>query len=413
MSISILYLSFFYDNFKGRFQRLIVFFHHFYYLKSLVLSGTPGWDLSFPLLFAAEDEGRTEEPTERKRQKEREKGRVPKSADIPSALVTVGALAVLFFTGNWMFTGLMKMTKFFIGQVSDVRTLGSAELIQISIMLIKETGMYMAPLFITAMIMAIAGNMAQVGFLFTLKPLQPDFSRISLTLNNVMKKVFFSKQIAVNLIKTILKIFFLSWIGYYIITVDFLNLMRLSSLGVADSLRVLSHVGFKLGMIMALVLFVMALPDYMYQKYEFTESIKMTKEELRQETKESEGDPLVKQRRRQRAMEMYRKNMLRDIQKADVIITNPVHFAVALRYDPDQEHAPRVLAKGEDNMALMIKNIARRNEIPVIENKPLARELYRTVPEGEIVPEQFFRVLIDIFINIEKVREKLAAKAAG
>ena len=135
----------------------------------------------------------------------------------------------------------------------------------------------------------------------------------------------------------------------------------------------------------------------------------MTKQEIKQEVKESEGDPLVKQRQKQRAMEVLRKNMLGQVSKSDIVLTNPTHFAIALRYDPQHENAPRVMAKGEDHLAFLIRNIANKNEIPILENKMLARELYFAVEEGEIVPEQFYKILVDIFINIEKIRERLVA----
>jgi len=201
-------------------------------------------------------------------------------------------------------------------------------------------------------------------------------------------------------------------VGYYIISNDFLSLMKLSGMGVSQSLRELGFICFKLMMVMAVILLVLAIPDYMYQRYEFTESIKMTKEEVKQETREMEGDPLTKQRRRQKAFDMYRRNMLKEVKKADVVITNPTHFAIALRYDPMFEDAPRVLAKGADHLAFMIRNLARQNDITIVENKPLARELYSNVVEGDIVPEQFYSVLISIFINIEGIRERLAPRVS-
>jgi flagellar biosynthetic protein FlhB len=157
-------------------------------------------------------------------------------------------------------------------------------------------------------------------------------------------------------------------------------------------------------------MFLISLPDYLYQKFEFIESIKMTKDEVKQETKEMEGDPLIRQRRRQRAFELMRRNTFREVQKADVVITNPTHYAIALRYDPALEEAPRVMAKGEDHLALVIRNLARKNDIPMIENKPLARELYATVAVGDIVSEQFYRVLIDIFVNLESMKQKLGSR---
>lgn len=379
--------------------------------QSLSFGSADVW-LTLPVYFAsAESEGRTEEPTERKKRQEREKGRVPKSPDIPSTLVTIGGLVTLFLVGSWMLRTIADMTRFYLGNFSEMGEFGRDQVIKLLVSLIYEVGWIMAPLVGVAVVMALVGNIAQVGLMFTLKPIQPDFKRIKLDFPTMMRKVFFSRQIAVNLIKTLLKVGFLAWVGYYIIVSDFTVLMELSSVGVSESISLLGFLAFKLAMIMALILFVLAVPDYFYQRFEFTESIKMTREEVRQESKESEGDPLVRQRRRQKAFELLRRNMLQEVPKADVVITNPTHYAVALRYDPGSEDAPRVLAKGEDHMAFMIRNMAKRNEIPIIENKPLARELYATVPEGEVVPEQFYRVLIDLFLSIDGMRERLSRRA--
>jgi len=369
--------------------------------------------LTLGIFFAAEDEGRTEEPSERKRQKEREKGRVPKSPEIPASLVTIGGLMVLFFFGQWMLGGLKDIMIFFLGNFANLGLTPDKEsLITLLITVVWKSSLILAPLLLVGMVMAIAGNVAQVGFMFTLKPIQPDFSRIKFSFQNMMKKVFFSRQIAVNLIKTLAKITLLAWVGYYIIANDFLSLMKLSGMGVVQSLRELGFIAFKLLMILSVILFALAIPDYAYQRYEFTESIKMTREEVKQETREMEGDPLTKQRRRQKTFDMYRRNMLKEVRKADVVITNPTHFAVALRYDPLFEDAPRVLAKGADHLAFMIRNLARQNDITIVENKPLARELYSNVIEGELVPEQFYRVLIDIFVNIEGIRERLSRRVS-
>jgi flagellar biosynthetic protein FlhB len=383
----------------------------FYTLPIVDLAGTGGFNL--PVFFAAEDDGRTEDPTERKRQKEREKGRVPKSPEIPASLVTIGGLLVMFFLGQWMLGGIIDIMQYYLGNFGTMDVKPDKESMRLLLINItQKSAMILGPVLLMGMLMAIIGNVSQVGFMFTLKPLQPDFSRIKLDLQTIIRKVFFSRQIAVNLIKTLTKVVLLGWVGYYIIYSDFLTLMKFSSIGVGESLKILGFISFKLLLILTIVLMALAIPDYLYQRFEFTESIKMTKEEVKQETKEMEGDPLVRQRRRQKAYEVYRRNMLQEVKKADVIITNPTHYAIALRYDPNLEGAPRVLAKGVDHLALIIRNLAKQNDITIVENKPLARELYNTVPEGEEVPDQFYRILIDIFMSIENIKERLARRVS-
>ena len=367
--------------------------------------------LRSPLLFAAEDEGRTEDPTERRKEKEKEKGRVPKSQEVASTLIVLGAFIVLFFVAGWVMIGLGNMMQNYLGNFNNysIKSIGDISILMLSVG--KETLYMIAPIFAVVVFMAIVGNLMQVGFMFTLKPLEFDFSRIKFDPQTLFKKVLFSRQVGVNLLKTLVKVSLLGLIAYFIIASDYLSLLKTTNMGISDSLKAIGTLAFKLGIILSVVLLVMAIPDYIFQRYEFIESIKMTKEEIKQEYKETEGDPLVKQRQRQRAQELMRRNMLQEVPKADVIITNPTHFAIALRYDMNLEDAPRVLAKGEDHLAFMIRNVAKKNEVPLLENKPLARELYYNVEEGDIVPEQFYRALVEIFLNLERVRERFAARA--
>ncbi|MDH5720104.1 MAG: flagellar biosynthesis protein FlhB [Spirochaetia bacterium] len=376
--------------------------------RPALVTALPGFDTWLNIYFAAEDEGRTEPATPRRKEKEREKGRVPKSQEIPSALVTMGVLIVLFFLAGWMITGLTDMIHKYVGNFTDLPQFSEAVLLTLLISIVKDTAVIMAPVFLIAFVMAIIGNLAQVGFLFSLKPLAFDFSKIKLDPASIIKKVLISRQVIVNLVKTIIKVMFLGTISYLIIESDFLLVMKTSDLSLKESLKILGFIVFKLAFITTLTLLIIGIPDYFYQRYEFLESIKMTREETKQELKETEGDPLIKQRQRQRAIEVMRKRMMSEVQNADVVITNPTHYAVAMRYNPEFENAPRLLAKGADHAAFIIRNIAKNKEIPIVENKPLARELYDNVSEGELVPEEFYRVLVEIFMNLENIKERLA-----
>ena len=364
------------------------------------------------ILFAAEDEGRTEEPTERRKRREREKGRVAKSQEIPSAVTTLGSLIVLFFLAGWLLSRIFATFRHFLGNIHEMNELTVETMLTVTIFLAKEMGFLLGPIFLVVVIMAIAGNVSQVGFLFTLKPLEFDFSRIKFTPANLIKKVLFSKQVGFNLIKTLGKVLLLGCVSYFVIYNDFISVLKTGFMGIEDALQTLGTIAIKLALILVSILFVISIPDYFYQKHEFIESIKMTKHEVKQELKETEGDPLIKQRQRQRAFEGMKRGMLTRVKLADVVITNPVHFAIALRYDPNMEDAPRVLAKGEDHLALIIKNLARRNEVPIVGNKLLARELYYGVSENDIVPQEFYRVLVDIFLNIEHVKDRFTAEAS-
>lgn len=357
------------------------------------------------VMLAAEDEGRTEEPTERRREKERERGRVPKSAEIPAALVALGALIALFFSAGWILSGLAKMIQLYVGNFSELPAIDEAQLMPLLISLIRESAILLAPVFIIAMIMALVGNVAQTGFMFTLKPLEPDFSRIALTFKNLAQRVLFSRQVVVNLIKTIIKVVLLAWVSYFIIAGDFVAVMKSSGMGVGQSLKMLGFIAFKLAAILTFILLLMSLPDYLYQRYEFTESIKMTKQEVKEEYRETEGDPLVRQRQRQRLYQMMNRSMLNAVPEADVVITNPTHYAVALRYDNKRENAPRVIAKGVDQMAFLIRKKAAEHGVEIIPSPHLARQLYATVEINQEVPEQFYTVLLSIFKELYRKRE--------
>lgn len=363
------------------------------------------------VLLAAEDEGRTEEPTERKKEKEREEGRVPKTAEIPGSLVAIGGLITLFLLSGSVLSGLAKIMKRYVGGFNSQPAITEAELMPMLTSLIWEVGLIVGPVFLIGMIMAIIGNISMVGLMFTLKPLKPDFSRIKLSFKNLAKRVLFSKQVAMNLIKTILKVGFMAVISYFIITADFLDIMKTGQVGVADALQSLGYLAFKLALVLTILLFLMAIPDYMFQRYEFIEGIKMTRQEVKEEHRETEGDPLIKQRQRQRAHELLQGNLGQTIQETDVVIANPVHYAVMLRYRKGQDEAPVVIGKGIDNFALRIRQMAEENGVPVYVHRPLARQLYESIKLNSVVPGEFFPVLVAIWNELGLTDE--AAGPAG
>lgn len=394
----------------------LVFHRHFIFPDQLQLlpAGLSGAgisdfeDLLRPVLFAAEDEGRTEDPTEQRIRKEREQGRVAKSPEIPSALVTIGGIVIMFILSGWILHRISRLMELYLGNFSQMPAITDATVGPLLNQLIREITMILGPVFLVAVLMAIAGNLVQSGFLFSLKPLAFDLSRIKLDFTTMIKKIFFSRQIAVNLIKSLLKLVVLIAVSYFIIRSDFLSMMQLGQMGVSQSLHVLGFILFKLGIILSIFLMAFAIPDFIYQKYEFKESLKMTKEELKQEYKETEGDPLVKQRQRQRAIDMIRRNMLKNVKQADVVITNPTHFAVAVRYVPGRDLGPVVVAKGEDHLAFRIRNLARNENIPIVENRPLARELYYKVEEGQEIPYQFWTLIAEIYNTLGLAERKVS-----
>ena len=251
-------------------------------------------------MFAAEDEGRTEDPTELRKRREREKGRVPKSAEIPAALGTLGGLIVLFASAGWILSSLARIMKIYVGNFSSLGAVQEATMIPMIITVAREFFMLLAPFFIAVMVLGIVGNISQTGFLFSLEPLRPKLSNISFTFNRMVERIFFSKQIYVNLAKTIIKVALITFVSYLIISDDFLSVMKTGSMGVGEALRSLGYMSFKLALVLIIILLVMSIPDYLFQRSQFIESLKMTKQEVKQEYREQEGDPQIKARQRQR-----------------------------------------------------------------------------------------------------------------
>ncbi len=366
-----------------------------------------GVDIFSLVLWAAEDEGRTEDPTELRRRREREKGRVPKSAEIPAALGTLGGLIVLFASAGWILTSLARMMKIYIGNFSSLGTVQEATMIPMMIGVAREFFLMLAPFFAAVMLLGVIGNVSQTGFMFTLEPLRPKLSNISFSFSRMIERTLFSKQIYVNLAKTIVKVAAITFVSYLIISDDFLNVMKTGRMGVGDALRSLGYMSFKLALILIIILLVMSVPDYLFQRSQFMESLKMTKQEVKQEFREQEGDPQIKARQRQRMQEALRSQMRSAVATADLVITNPTHYAVAIKFDFDLEGTPpRLVAKGEDEIARIIREVAKKNEVPMFEDKPLARFIYDNVNLNQVLPSNLFELLVRIVAAIPALREK-------
>lgn len=358
-------------------------------------------------MAAAEDEGRTEDPTELRKRREREKGRVPKSAEIPAALGTLGGLIVLFASAGWIMTSLARILKIYIGNFSSLGAVTEATMIPMVITIGREFFLMLAPFFAAVMILGIVGNISQTGFLFSLEPLRPKLSNISFSFNRMMERIFFSKQIYVNLAKTIIKITLITAVSYLIISDDFLNVMKTGRMGVGDALRSLGYMSFKLALVLIIILLVMAIPDYLFQRSQFIESLKMTKQEVKQEFREQEGDPQIKARQRQRMQESLRREMRQAVATADLVITNPTHYACAINFGFETgEPIPRLVAKGEDEVARIIREVAKKNNVPLYEDKPLARFIYDNVQLNQELPGMILEILAKIVMAIPSLQAK-------
>ncbi|MCR9141904.1 MAG: EscU/YscU/HrcU family type III secretion system export apparatus switch protein [bacterium] len=352
--------------------------------------------------FAAEDEGRTEDPTERRQREEREKGNVPKSQDVTSAAVLIGTVIALFLGGTYMLRMITGVFQNYLGM--DFGAIGnlSVEEVQAEAMhIFWYSGLIVAPIGIAAIFMAVVGSISQFGLLFTLQPLAVKLERMIPD----FKRVLPVRRTMVNLLKIIVQVILIASASYIMIVDDYLPMLKTANMGLTQAITLFAWVAFKLLVVAAIMLFVLAVPDFFYQRFEYMENLKMTVSEAQRERKDEEGDPMIRQRQRERAYDLRRqRNMLDEVPGADVIVTNPTHYAVALKYDSSVAQAPLVIAKGADNLAFQIRKIGQESQIPIQENPQLARVLYAEVEVGQEIPETLYRVVSLVFARLDRFR---------
>ena len=277
----------------------------------------------------------------------------------------------------------------------SVAALMSDALIQILIVCV--------PFFAFGFVVTALISVIQVGWKVTGKPLQPKFDKFNPI--NGFKRIF-SKDSIFELVKSILKIFVIVYVAYTSIRGHAQDIFILYALPLMQPIMLCGTVIINAGLKISLVYLVIGLADFIYQKYRFNEDMKMTKQEVKDEFKNTEGNPEIKGRQRQRMREASRRRMMQDVPKADVVITNPPHFAVAIKYDAETSKAPVVLAKGEDYLAQKIKEAAREHHIEIVENKPLARMLYANVDIGQEIPPELYQAVAEILAMVYNMREK-------
>jgi flagellar biosynthesis protein FlhB len=373
-----------------------------YGFRSFLLGpGDPFYlDLQF---FAAEDEGRTLDATESKKRKAREEGKVPKSIDMSAALVLLVVFWTLAFFGKYIIGGFHEAFTYCIDNMYtlDISSTGiRSALFHFGYLFLRIT----APIFVISMVIGIGANLMQVGFLFTWKPLAPKLERISFTPQKIIQRILFSKQAMANLLKSVVKIVVIAIIAWMIISSQLPYIINLVDTGIAASFDAITTIAFTLVNATCIVLFAFSIPDYMFQRRQHLESLKMSMPEMKEEHKMEEGDPLIKQRLMQKSRELAQRNLPAMVKKADVVITNPTHIAVALQYDMLTHQQPIVVAKGADHLAFVIRQIAIEAEVPIMENKPLAWALYDDVRLGDPIPEALFNAVVTVYQRLEKFR---------
>lgn len=352
--------------------------------------------------MAAEDEGRTEEPSEYKLEKARKEGRVAKSQEIGSALVLLVCVVMLIFLSKWLFNQMAGVLMFYFSKTGEYR-LDNHNLLLFFIETIVKC---VLPILIISAIVAVSANIIQTkGFIFSLKPIEPKISKIVPKIGEYLKKTVFSAKGLFNVVKSTAKVAIICFVGYLFIKKDVFILCQIIKSGqIFNAVERILLMAAQILITVAVIFLVISVPDFFIQKRDFMEEMKMTKQEVKEEYKEMEGDPEVKNKLAQMQRRLLQQNIPKAVSESDVVITNPTHFAVALKYDSNQTDAPVVNAKGEDEVAQRIKRIAQENQIPIVENRPVARELYTNLEIGDIIPEKYYKTITLIYSQLDKYK---------
>jgi flagellar biosynthetic protein FlhB len=350
--------------------------------------------------MAGGKDNRTEKPTPRKIQKAREKGQVPRSKEVPAAVVLLGVLLTLQFFGKTIFYTLeFQMRQLLNFRIpADITYPYLGELVSGAEW---RLAVVLGPMLLSVIIFSVAANMMQGGLAFSSESIKLHFNKLNP--KNGLSRIF-SKNGIVQLIKSLLFIILCSFISYKVILKNFSIFPQLILMDVRKLLHWICSISYEILILVAIFLAVIAVADYYFQKYRFKEQLRMTKQEVKEEFKEREGDPLTKSRIRRIQREMARKRMMADLPNADVIITNPTHYAVALSYKMESMEAPKVIAKGVGFLALKIRELAQEHGIPLVENKPLAQTLYKSVEIGDYIPGNLYKAVAEILAYVYKAK---------
>jgi len=349
----------------------------------------------------AEDFGeKTEAPTPRRRQEAREQGQIARSQDLSSAALLVGAMVLLKGFGD----GVVGALRVLMAEGLSARTLDdavpSAALDPFRSPL-AQVARSLAPLLVGAALLVVAVNLAQVGWAFNPKRLQPNLGAL-----NPFKgigRMFGRGRSPAQAVIGALKLLVVTMVAYSALQGRLGDVVRAQQMGHLQILGLGAGMVYAIGLRVGVALLVLAILDYAVQRFRLEKQLKMSKQEVKEEMRRMEGDPRIKQRRRQIAMQIANQRLKKDVPTADVIVTNPTEFAVALKYDNGTMHAPRVIAKGQGLMAKRIREIAIASGVPILERKPLARALFKLVEVGQEIPEQFYAAVAEILAYVYEV----------
>lgn len=344
---------------------------------------------------------KTEAPSDRRRDEARDEGQVAFSKEVPSAALLGGVTLVLLATSPMILDAIRELFQTYLGNLVLSEDLSITSLNRLFRSVASTMIPALIPIGIVVIIVGIFASVLQVGIKVTPKAIMPKFSKLS-PLNGI--KRLFSLQALADFLKSMFKLVVIGYIGIVTFQDEITNLTGLS---VSTKDQIIQYNFSAIANItgkIVLALIVLAVFDFFYQRWDLEQKLKMTKQEVKEENKHTEGDPQLKARIRQVQREMSRARMMQEVPKADAIVVNPTHYAVAIRYDREIMEAPQITAKGIDFIALRMKTIARENNVPVIERPPLARDLYANVEIGQAIPERFYKAVAEILAYVYRLK---------
>lgn len=361
--------------------------------------------------FAKDGEGgeKTEEPTAKRLSDARKDGKVAKSRELNNAISLFVLFGMLQATISDLSERMLGLFKTFYNIIPDYITENSSEISSASVARLFQEAIMNAfqmvlPFFAVGFLAMVVLDIYQVKWKVTTKPLKPKLSKFN-PINGF--KRFFSKNSLVELVKSIAKIILIAWISYSAVQDNEHNLLFLCDMPILQAIMLIGSIIITTGFKISAAMLILGIADYIYQKWKFKEDMKMTKQEVKDEYKNAEGDPQIKRKQRSRMMEASQRRMMQAVPQADVVITNPTHLAVALKYDADEAQAPVVLAKGADYLAQQIKEKAKEANVEIVENKPLARMLYANVEIGEEIPPELYQTVAEILAAVYRLKNKI------
>ena len=345
---------------------------------------------------------RTEKATPKRRSEARKKGQVAKSREVTSVMVLLAGLLALFLLGSSYYGQLSTLMIRSFGQIGTI-VVSPENIHVLQNQVLASVGLILAPFLGVVVVVSLASNYVQVGGFWSWELIKPDPAKV-FSLRGLRR--IFSMQSLMELLKSLSKIFIVGGMAYYTIKKELPNILPLMEQEIGSISRYIFAVSRDIFLNTVLVMVLLAGLDYIYQRWSYEKGLRMSKQEIKDEGKQAEGDPLVKARMRSMQRDLARRRMMAEVPKADVIITNPTHVAVALLYVSGEMDAPKVVAKGAGFVAEKIKAIGQEHEIPILENKPLAQILFKTVEIGQMIPATLYHLVADVLAFVYRMKKK-------